>query len=74
VGELNRITIEPGKNGGRPSIRGLRIRVMDILDLLENGATTEEILEDFPLLEREDIAAAKNYAARQSVLPSARHE
>lgn len=50
--------------GGRPCIRGQRIRVSDILDMLANGATEDEILADFPYLELEDIAAALEYAAR----------
>jgi uncharacterized protein (DUF433 family) len=59
-----RITIEPGKCGGRPCIRGLRIRVTDILELLANEATFEEILADYPGLQREDILAAIFYAAQ----------
>jgi len=60
---LQRITIEPGMCGGRPCIRGLRIRVTDILELLANEATMEEILLDYPGLERSDILAAIAYAA-----------
>lgn len=60
-----RITIEPGKCGGRPCIRGMRIRVVDILDMLANGMTFEEILTDFPDLEREDIEAAIRFAANR---------
>ena len=63
---LQRITVEEGKCGGRPCIRGLRIRVSDILDLLAADATYEEILADYPFLEREDILAAIEYAARQA--------
>jgi uncharacterized protein (DUF433 family) len=63
---LARITINNDQCGGRPCIRGLRIRVTDILDLLSSGATFEEILEDYPYLEREDILAAIEYAARQT--------
>jgi len=63
---LERITVEPGKCGGRPCIRGLRIRVTDILGMLAEGATHEEILRDFPYLEADDIKAALAYAARQS--------
>ncbi len=48
---LERITLEPGKCGGRPCIRGKRIRVTDILDLLSHGASHAEILEDYPFLE-----------------------
>jgi uncharacterized protein (DUF433 family) len=63
---LYRITIEPGKCGGQPCIRSQRIRVTDILELLSAGASFEEILEDYPLLEREDLFAALEYAARQT--------
>jgi len=60
-----RITIDPNQCGGRPCIRGLRMRVKDILDLLAAGASREEILEDYPYLETEDITAALQYAATQ---------
>lgn len=63
---LKRITIEPDKCGGRPCVRGLRMRVVDILQLLSAGATFEEILTDYPFLEREDILAAIEYAALQT--------
>ena len=63
---LYRITIEPGKCGGQPCIRGKRIRVTDILELLSAGASFEEILEDYPFLEREDLFATLEYAARQT--------
>src|SRR5437660_11563795 len=63
---LKRVTIEEGKCGGKPCIRGKRIRVTDILDLLSSGASYEEILHDYPFLEREDIFAAIEYAARQT--------
>jgi len=63
---LKRITVEDGKCGGRPCVRGLRIRVSDILDLLAAGASYEEILADYSFLEREDILAAIEYAARQA--------
>lgn len=63
---LNRITIEPGKCGGRPCIRGLRIRVTDILSLLGAGASHQEILEDYSSLEEDDILAALEYAAAQT--------
>jgi uncharacterized protein (DUF433 family) len=63
---LSRITVEEGKCGGRPCIRGLRIRVKDVLELLSAGASFEEILRDYPLLEREDILAAIDYAAHQT--------
>lgn len=62
---MERITIEPGKCGGRPCIRGFRLRVSDILELIANGASHPEILADYPFLEPEDISAALTYAARQ---------
>lgn len=62
---LNRITINDAQCGGRPCIRGMRIRVSDILELIGSGSSFEEILEDYPYLEREDILAAVDYAARQ---------
>lgn len=61
-----RITVEAGKCGGRPCIRGQRIRVTDVLELLAAGASFEEILADYPFLEREDIFAALDYAAHQA--------
>jgi uncharacterized protein (DUF433 family) len=63
---LNRITVEQGKCGGRPCIRGQRIRVTDILELLGAGASFEEILTDYEFLEHEDILAAIDYAAYQT--------
>ncbi len=63
---LERITVESGKCGGRPCIRGKRIRVTDILELLANEATIEEIVEDHPGLERDDVLAAIAYAAGQT--------
>lgn len=63
---LRRITVEEGKCGGRPCIRGMRIRVSDVLDLISAGASFEQILIDFPSLEREDIVAAVEYAAHQT--------
>ena len=64
--ELQRITTDPEVCGGRPCIRGLRIRVRDVLELLASGASQEEILEDYPYLEPADIQAALAYAARQA--------
>ncbi|MCU0836208.1 MAG: DUF433 domain-containing protein [Chromatiaceae bacterium] len=63
---LSRITIEPGKCGGQPCIRGQRIRVTDVLELMSAGASFDEILEDYPFLEREDLLAVLEYAARQT--------
>jgi uncharacterized protein (DUF433 family) len=67
--ELHRVTVDPEQCGGRPCIRGLRIRVKDVLDLLAAGASREEILRDHPLLQPEDITAALEFAARQSDHP-----
>lgn len=58
-----RITLEPGKRGGRPCIRGLRVSVYDVLAMLSDGMSHEEVLEDFPELTRDDILAALAYAA-----------
>ena len=58
-----RITIEVGKRGGRPCIRGLRITVYDVLQQLAAGLSHPEILEDFPELEEQDIAACLGFAA-----------
>lgn len=63
---LDRITIEEGKCGGRPCIRGMRIRVQDVLELLAAGASAEEILTDYPYLEADDIRASLAYAAAQA--------
>lgn len=63
---LDRITMEPGKCGGRPCIRGMRIRVNDILEMMGDGVSIDEILADFPDLEREDILASLQFAARRS--------
>jgi uncharacterized protein (DUF433 family) len=70
--ETHRITVEPAQCGGRPCLRGLRIRVKDMPDLLAAGASREEILEDCPLVEDGDIAAALEYAAWQSDHPAPR--
>jgi uncharacterized protein (DUF433 family) len=64
VNELERITINPAQCGGRPCIRGMRIRVKDVIEMLAEGATEKEILEDFPDLESADIRASLAYAAR----------
>src|SRR5438045_8617552 len=61
---LDRITFNPNQCGGRPCIRGMRIRVKDVLDMLAAGAKQEEILADFPDLQPEDIRACIAYAAR----------
>ncbi len=68
----DRITIEPGKRGGKPCIRGLRITVYDVLDYLSAGMTEAQILRDFPDLTPEDIRACLAFAAdRERKLASA---
>ena len=67
--ELHRITINPEQCGSRPCVRGLRVRVKDILDLLAASATTEEIMDELPYIEPEDITAALEFAAHQSDHP-----
>lgn len=62
---MNRITIDPEQCGGRACIRGMRIRVIDVLDLLGNGLTAQEVLEELPDLEPEDIRACLQYASRK---------
>ena len=61
----DRITINPLQCGGRPCIRGMRIRVTDVLDLLASGLNFDQILSELPDLEREDIVAAISYASRE---------
>ena len=63
MNEKHLITIEPGKRGGKPCIRGLRITVYDILEYLASGMSEDEILADFPDLTREDIRACLTFAA-----------
>ncbi|MGI8787648.1 MAG: DUF433 domain-containing protein [Pyrinomonadaceae bacterium] len=60
-----RITVNPKQCGGRPCVRGMRIRVVDVLDLYAAGLTADEILEEMPDLEREDLQACLQYAARK---------
>lgn len=62
---LDRITSEAGKCGGRPCIRGMRIRVTDVLDLLANGLSNDQILDELPDLELEDITASILFARRR---------
>lgn len=66
---LSRITQTPGQCGGRPCIRGLRIRVSDILEMLACGVSAEEIRGDFPDLEPDDIRACLVFAARRTTFP-----
>jgi len=63
--ETSRITINPEQCGGRPCIRGMRIRVVDVLELLAAGLSREQVLEELPDLESEDITAALRYASRR---------
>ena len=60
-----RITVNPNQCGGRPCIRGMRIRVIDVLELQANGLTSAQILEELPDLEMEDLQAVARYAARR---------
>lgn len=60
-----RITIEAGKRGGKPCVRGMRITVFEVLEYLASGMSTEEILDDFPYLEKEDILACLSFAANK---------
>lgn len=62
---LQRITVNPRQCGGRPCIRGMRIRVSDVLDLFAAGLSAEQILEELPDLEMDDLKAALKYAARK---------
>ncbi|WP_075090979.1 DUF433 domain-containing protein [Haloferula sp. BvORR071] len=66
---MDRITFNPEQCGGRPCIRGLRVRVKDVLDLLASGVREAEILEDYPYLEAADIRACLAYAAAEADHP-----
>jgi uncharacterized protein (DUF433 family) len=66
---MDRITFNPNQCGGRPCIRGMRIRVKDVLDLLAAGASEAEVLSDFPYLEKEDIRACLAFAAAEADHP-----
>ena len=61
----DRITVNPKQCGGRPCIRGMRIRVIDVLDLLASGLTRDQVLEEHPDLEAADISACLRYASQQ---------
>ena len=61
----SRITANPDQCGGRPCIRGMRVRVSDVLDLFVAGLTSQEILRELPYLEPEDLQACLQYAARE---------
>ncbi|MCE7985111.1 MAG: DUF433 domain-containing protein [Caldilinea sp. CFX5] len=62
------ITIEPGKRGGKPCIRGMRITVYDVLEYLASGMTLQEILDDFPYLTQEDILACLSFVTQREQL------
>ena len=66
MAQLDRITFDPSVMGGKPCIRGMRVTVGMIVGLVASGATTEDILADYPYLEAEDITAALSYAAWRS--------
>ncbi len=66
----NIITIEPGKRGGKPCIRGMRITLYDVLDYLASGMSQQEILNDFPYLTQDDILACLSFAAQREPMPS----
>ena len=61
----DRITVNPDQCGGRPCVRGLRIRVTDVLDLLASGLSPQQVLEELPDLEVEDISACLRFASRR---------
>lgn len=62
---LDRITVNPDQCGGRACIRGMRIRVIDVLDLLASGLTQTQVLQELPDLQHEDVLAALRYASRR---------
>ncbi|HEX2208071.1 MAG TPA: DUF433 domain-containing protein [Longimicrobium sp.] len=62
---MDRITVNPRRCGGRPCIRGMRIRVTDVLDLLASGRSREQVLEELPDLESEDVDACLRFASRR---------
>ena len=62
--DVTRITVDPRQRGGQPCVRGLRVTVWDVLEMLASGMTEDEILSDYPYLERPDFAAVYAYAAQ----------
>lgn len=68
MGYQDVITIESGKRGGKPCIRGMRMTVYDVLDYLASGMTQQELLDDFPYLTRDDILACLSFAAQRERL------
>ncbi len=69
--QSERITVNPKQCGGRPCVRGMRIRVVDVLDLLATGLSAEQVLEELPDLELEDVQASLAYASRKLKHPVA---
>lgn len=65
----DRITVNPEQCGGRPCVRGMRIRVCDVIDLLANGLSAEQVVEELPDLELEDVFACLRYANRKASHP-----
>jgi uncharacterized protein (DUF433 family) len=65
----DRITVDPEQCGGRPCVRGMRIRVSDVLDLLANGLSTEQVVEELPDLESADVQACLRFASRRVADP-----
>jgi uncharacterized protein (DUF433 family) len=66
---LDRITVRPGQCGGKPCVRGMRIRVSDVLGLLARGLTPEQVIKELPDLEADDVKACLEYAAREMERP-----
>jgi uncharacterized protein (DUF433 family) len=66
MSHIHRVTVDPNVCGGRPTVRGMRVRVKDVLDLLAAGADRAEILADYPYLQDDDITAVLEFAARQA--------
>jgi uncharacterized protein (DUF433 family) len=62
---MDRITVNPDQCGGRPCVRGMRIRVIDVLDLLAAGLSAEQVVEELPDLEPEDVVACLRFASRR---------
>lgn len=65
ISDMDRITLHPGQCGGRPCVRGMRIRVTDVLDLLAAGLSREQVLEELPDLESGDVDACLRFASRR---------
>jgi uncharacterized protein (DUF433 family) len=71
---VERITVNPEQCGGRPCIRGMRIRVVDVLDLLAAGLSQQQVLEELPDLEAEDISACLKFASSRLITPFSQRE